>query len=256
MTLRLDQIRSQKIPQKAREIRKVLLSGPVGCAKTTIALALAEHHTGVEYGAGCFDIRRINCAEVGIDDIRKLITELRYAPFQAGAKCRGYVLDELHVLPDKCEKALLIPLEEDGVNFWAGCTNHPDQVSEPLRSRFSLHLSLRAPSEETIAAILVENGETPERAAIIARNSNGDLRRALQGGDDFDYARELLDCRDAKQLLRLARQNPLQTQATLLNQYLAQTDKHTTLCGYLNTANHEVAAHQLVSLARRAGIVK
>ena len=134
--MRLNQIRSQQIPAKALITKKALLSGPVGCGKTTIALALAEHHTGIEYNPGVVDIRRINCAEITIDDLRKLILELRYKAFDQRAKCKGYILDELHVLPDKCEKALLIPLEEDTCNFWAGCTNHPDQVSEPLQSRF------------------------------------------------------------------------------------------------------------------------
>ncbi len=254
--MRLDQIRSQQIPTKALTAKKVLLSGPVGCGKTTLALALAEHHTGVEYSTSSVDIRRINCAEITIDDVRKLIQEQRYAAFDQRAKCKAYILDELHVLPDKCEKALLIPLEEDLRNFWVGCTNHPDQVSEPLQSRFALHLALRAPSVKVISEILVENGEVPEAAVIIAHSSNGDLRRALSGGDSVDYKEELVSCSTASSLLRLARRNPLQVQAVLLNKHFADKEKHTVLCGYLNTANYEVAAHQLVSLARRAGVVK
>lgn len=255
--VKLSQIKSQKIPSEALTKRKLFFSGPVGCAKTTLAIALAEHHTGIEYGPGCIDIRRINCAEITIEDIRKLILELRYAPFQTGAKCKGYVLDELHVLPDKSEKALLVPIEEDKHNFWAGCTNFPDQVSPAMLSRLSLHIPLRAPSPETITEILIDEGMEPIRAAVIAKNCNGDLRRALSGSsDDFDYETELLGVRDAGQLLRLARRNPLQVQATLLNQYLKSADKHSALAGYLNTASYEVAAHQLVSLARRAGIIK
>lgn len=254
--MKLSEIRSQPIPARALIIKKVLLSGPVGCGKTSVALALAEHHAGIEYNLSSVDIRRINCAEITIDDVRRLILELRYKPFDQRARCKGYILDELHVLPDKCEKALLIPLEEDNYNFWAGCTNHPDRVSEPLQSRFSLHMALQAPSEETITAILIENGEAPATAAAIARNSNGDLRRALFGGDAFNYADELIKTSTAQALLHLARRNPLQVQAELLNKYLTNPEKHAILCGYLNTANFEVAAHQLVSLARRAGVVK
>jgi len=256
--MHINQIHAQTVPAKALEARKVFLSGPIGCGKTTIAIALAEHHTGVEYSSSSVDIQRINCAEITIDDVRRLIQELRYCAFDQRAKCKAYILDELHVLPDKCEKALLIPIEEDTHNLWVGCTNLPHKVSPALLSRFSLHLSFAAPTVEAITKILVEDqGMNPADATKVAKNCNGDLRRALSGSTDAtDYDTETLNIRDAGHLMQLAMRDPYQIQASLLNMYFKTPEKHTILCGNLSTANNVVAAHQLVSLARRAGVVK
>ena len=108
--------------------QSILLQGPYGDGKTTVARILAR----VLADEG--DIIETNAAEQrGIDDVRAIADSTRLAGF-GGSKV--YILDELHELTKNAQSALLKVIEEPpkGIYFIL-CTTNPSALQPMLRSR-------------------------------------------------------------------------------------------------------------------------
>ena len=268
--LLLDDIKSQKLPPRALTAKKLLFTGPVGVGKTTMAAALAARHMGVEAEAGIhlsiafpFDFFHVNGADEGIDKIRELATASMQSPTDPCVKCRAFVIDEIHALPDKAIQALLLPLERDDKNLWIACTSRPaGQLDAALRSRLSCHVAFGGAD---VAAVLRQQGLDESAIGAGVKRAQGDLRLALGGGasdaaDVADIVRVTtsgpkLQVRDAAHLLSLAIRNPFALQAQILDALVSQhPDKHAGLCGTFSQ-RHDIAAHQLVAACRKVGLI-
>lgn len=108
----------------------LVLAGPTGCGKTTLARMLKDM-------AGCSenDFKEYNAANTrGIDTIREIIVESSYAPMRGEIKV--YMLDEAHQLTDQAQNALLKILEEppSHVHFML-CTTNINGLIPTIRSR-------------------------------------------------------------------------------------------------------------------------
>lgn len=267
--LLLDDIKSQKLPPRALTAKKLLFTGPVGVGKTTMAAALAARHMGAEAEVEThlsqsfpFDFFHVNGADEGIDKIRELAAASTQAPTDPRAKCRAFIIDEIHALPDKAIQALLLPLERDDKNLWIACTSRPaGQLDVALRSRLACHVAFGAAD---VAAVLRHGGHGEEVIAATVKRAQGDLRLALGGGDSdgavvadivqFTPQGPRLRVRDAAHLLSLAIRNPFAMQAQILDALMLHPEKHAGLCGTF-TQRHDIAAHQLIAACRKQGLI-
>lgn len=133
-------------------------------------------------------------------------------------------------------------------------------------------LHTAAPAEDAVAAdvrsVLVDEGKDAATADRLAKLAQGDLRRALAGGAGDGEAIEtvgLVIVVDGKtslslspeRLLARAVANPFSFQAALLDELmrLRQWSAHAAMALTLSQRN-DIAAHQLVAAAMRAGLLR
>ena len=165
------------------ELPSLLLWGPPGCGKTTLARLLAAHA----------DLKFIQLSAVmdGIKELRQVFDRVRDA---RTLERKGTLLfiDEIHRWNKAQQDALLPHVEEGTVVLVGATTENPGfQVIPALRSR-SWVLTLESLSDEDLVILLeraLSDGERGlgarslrlERDALfaIARTSSGDARRAL-----------------------------------------------------------------------------
>jgi DNA polymerase-3 subunit gamma/tau len=188
--------------KKRRLAHAFLFAGPRGVGKTTTARILAKclNCESAKDGpvvdpcnacAACEEIaagRSLDVLEIdgasnrGIDEIRDLRENVRYAPSAGRAKV--YIIDEVHMLTKEAFNALLKTLEEppDGVYF-VFATTEAHKVPPTIRSRCQQYDFHRI-SDTTIAETLARLAEReklsvePEALLELARHADGGLRDA------------------------------------------------------------------------------
>lgn len=207
----LDDIRGQK--QAVSALRgtlargkipsTLLFSGHYGCGKTSGAMIYARMVNCAKHNlcGKCFsckfegrhpDIIYHDCGTNGkIDDIRALVSSSRASPV---TQKRFIIVDEVHLLRDQPEKALLVESENPAPNtVWVFCTTNPEKLAKTLISR-CLHLVIRPIEPEIIVERMIEVAElegvkvkkTAKKAFLtIAQSSNGSMRQAIASLDAF-----------------------------------------------------------------------
>lgn len=151
---------------ESKRLPSLLLFGPPGCGKSTIALLLARS-TGRPY-------RRISAPEAGITQLRKMIAGIDIL-----------VLDELHRF-SKAQQDFFLPLLESGeLTLLATTTENPSfSVTRQLLSRLSV-LRLRALGRKELLELAKRGaalmGETIKEPVLdmLADVARGDARTLL-----------------------------------------------------------------------------
>lgn len=157
----------------------LILYGPPGCGKTTLALLLS---TGRRF-------RQLSAVSAGIKEVREEIESARYQLSQRGTETILFI-DEVHRFNKAQQDALLPAVEDKIITLVAATTENPSfSIITPLLSR-SLVLRLQALTKES-AELLVsralgsEKGLKnqvriePEAREELIRLAHGDARRLL-----------------------------------------------------------------------------
>ena len=176
-----------------------LFVGPRGIGKTSTARILAKSLNCVKgptitpcgvcdncreiAGGNSLDVIEIDGASNrGIDDVRELRDNVRYAP--AKGRYKIYIIDEVHMLTKEAFNALLKTLEEPPPHVkFIFATTEPDKVLPTILSRcqrFDLH---RIPANLIAQHLQFISGREkitlePPAAHVIARGAEGGLRDA------------------------------------------------------------------------------
>ncbi len=179
----------------------LLFSGIKGSGKTTIARILAKalnchqlkdqfdpcNQCGPceEINKGIFvDVIEIDAASNrGIDQVRELIENLRYAPAKGRAKV--YIIDEAHMLTKEAANALLKSLEEPpGHVYFILATTEPNKLPPTILSRCQRYDFRRIDFKtmvQHLRKICESEGYPMDMSALelIAKEAQGSLRDAL-----------------------------------------------------------------------------
>ena len=169
---------------KADRLSSLILWGPPGCGKTSLAKVISETTK--------YKFKKINAVTAGVGDIKKAIEEADNLLLNPSGKCILFI-DEIHRF-NKLQQDALLPYVEDGTVILIGATteNPYFEVNKALISR-SMVIKLEPLKKEDIVKILknalkskegLENYNikiAEETLESIAEVSGGDVRTALNG---------------------------------------------------------------------------
>lgn len=169
---------------KADRLSSIILFGPPGCGKTSLARVISETTK--------YKFYKINAVTAGVADIKKVIEETKNFMLNPTGKSILFI-DEIHRF-NKLQQDALLPFVENGTIILIGATteNPYFEVNKALISR-SMVIKLEPLTEENIYEILrnsivrkdglgdynikVEDKTLKKLASIC----NGDVRTALNG---------------------------------------------------------------------------
>jgi len=163
-------------------VHSMVLWGPPGCGKTTLALLLARYADA--------EFRAISAVLSGLPEVRQVLAEAAQR-FAEGRRTVLFV-DEVHRFNKSQQDAFLPHIERGTIIFVGATTENPSfELNSALLSRCRVHV-LEAVSPEDVAEALQralhdrERGLGDEDIRVsheslleIARAADGDVRRAL-----------------------------------------------------------------------------
>ena len=167
---------------EAGRVHSMVLWGPPGCGKTTLALLIARYADA--------DFRAISAVLSGLPEVRKALAEAE-VNFAQGRRTVLFV-DEVHRF-NKAQQDAFLPHIERGIILFIGATteNPSFELNSALLSRCRVHV-LDAVSVDDIIAALHRALADDERGLgalkldvddsalqLIAKAADGDVRRAL-----------------------------------------------------------------------------
>ena len=163
-------------------VHSMILWGPPGCGKTTLALLLAKYAEA--------EFRAISAVLSGLPEVRRELAEAE-ARYANGVRTLLFV-DEVHRF-NKLQQDAFLPHIEKGVIVFVGATteNPSFELNSALLSRCRVHVLEPVPADAIVAALRraladAERGlgaqaleVSDDALATMAQAADGDVRRAL-----------------------------------------------------------------------------
>jgi putative ATPase len=161
---------------EADRLSSVVLWGPPGTGKTTLAQAIAAHTSKA--------FEQLSAVSAGVKDVREVLERARH---RLGERGQGTILflDEVHRFSKSQQDALLPGVESGLITLIGATTENPFfEVNPPLLSRstlFRLNGLGREAALDLIAKGLKAEGATATEEAVahLAGHANGDGRHVL-----------------------------------------------------------------------------
>lgn len=167
---------------EAGSVHSMVLWGPPGCGKTTLALLLARYADA--------DFRSVSAVLSGLPEVRQVLAEAGHR-FAEGRRTVLFV-DEVHRFNKAQQDAFLPHIERGTIVFVGATTENPSfELNSALLSRCRVHV-LEAVSPEDIKGALRQALDDSERGLggrglqigqaqlhLIAVAADGDVRRGL-----------------------------------------------------------------------------
>ena len=163
-------------------VHSMILWGPPGCGKTTLALLLAQYADA--------EFRAISAVLSGLPEVRQVLAEAAQR-FEAGRRTVLFV-DEVHRFNKTQQDAFLPHIERGSIVFVGATTENPSfELNSALLSRCRVHVLEAVSAGDIVDALkrALEDGErglggqgiVVEEDALreIAGAADGDVRRAL-----------------------------------------------------------------------------
>ncbi|WP_293717307.1 replication-associated recombination protein A [Stenotrophomonas sp. UBA7606] len=163
-------------------VHSMILWGPPGCGKTTLALLLAQYADA--------EFRAISAVLSGLPDVRQVLAEAAQR-FAEGRRTVLFV-DEVHRFNKAQQDAFLPHIERGTIIFVGATTENPSfELNSALLSRCRVHVLESVSPEDVVEALRRALDDTErglgeqdikvsaESLLEIARAADGDVRRAL-----------------------------------------------------------------------------
>jgi putative ATPase len=167
---------------EAGQLHSMILWGPPGCGKTTLALLLAKHADA--------EFQAISAVLSGLPEVRNVLSEAERR-FHEGRRTVMFV-DEVHRFNKTQQDAFLPHIERGTIIFIGATTENPSfELNSALLSRCRVHVLESVSANDILDALhrALQNAEqglakhqikiSDENLALIANAADGDVRRAL-----------------------------------------------------------------------------
>jgi putative ATPase len=168
---------------EADKVGSIILYGPPGCGKTTLAHIIANSTDGV--------FMRLNAVDAGVKDVREVIDQAGTNRDLYGKKTILF-LDEVHRFNTKQQDALLPSVEDGTIVFIGATTENPfHHLNGALLSRatlFQLEPLNEGHTKQALVQALTDEEQglgqlrielSDEALHHLAQTASGDIRRAL-----------------------------------------------------------------------------